>query len=244
MAVKVSRGCLAIFHPATELRSWRWVRKCTFYTIFRRTMARYCAAVDKYEGEQPSAGVGVDESLFVTRGRAPIPGSAVQAAFDQRQRIRDALQAFTQIAQNMKVEPGQKNLLWVSGVVPTQFAAVVNGVPASEDFHKEVAVAMRELGAANVVLTPVIPSGVKVISSDSMMEMAEQTGGTVFAGSNDVSALARAAMDDMREGYVLTFVPKDYREDGSLHNLRLTTSRRGVELRYRPGYVADPPAAH
>jgi hypothetical protein len=37
-------------------------------------------------------------------------------------------------------------------------------------------------------------------------------------------------------------VPKDYREDGSFHILRLTTSRRGVELRYRPGYVADPPS--
>jgi hypothetical protein len=49
-------------------------------------------------------------------------------------------------------------------------------------------------------------------------------------------------MDDMREAYLLTVVPKDYREDGSFHILRLTTSRRGVELRYRPGYVADPPS--
>jgi len=76
--------------------------------------------------------------------------------------------------------------------------------------------------------------------SDSMTEMAEQTGGKEFYGSNDVGALVRGAMDDAREGYLLTFVPKDYLEDGSFHNLRLTTWRKHVELRYRPGYVADP----
>jgi VWFA-related protein len=111
-----------------------------------------------------------------------------------------------------------------------------------EYFHAEVVQAMRELAAANVVLSPVIASGVGVFNPDSMLEMAEQTGGRVFSGSNDVAALARDAMDDMREAYLLTFVPKDYREDGSFHILRLTTSRRGVELRYRPGYVADPPS--
>jgi hypothetical protein len=38
---------------------------------------------------------------------------------------------------------------------------------------------------------------------------------------------------------LLTFVPKDYVEDGSFHGLRITTLRKGVTLRYRPGYGAD-----
>ena len=47
-------------------------------------------------------------------------------------------------------------------------------------------------------------------------------------------------MDDLREG-LLTFVPNDYLNDGTFHNLLLTTSRRGVKLRYRLGYFADLP---
>lgn len=43
----------------------------------------------------------------------------------------------------------------------------------------------------------------------------------------------------MGDGYVLTFVPRDYLDDGSFHELRVKTSRRHVELHYRMGYVAD-----
>ena len=187
------------------------------------------AAVEKYEGEQPLNGVpGRLSSSF--------PAAAV---FDRRNRILDTLRALTQIAQITKSYPGQKSLLWVTTPVPTQFAARAYGVASLELFHKEAAEAMRELGAANVVLYPVDPGGVLTMRSDSMTEMAEQTGGKEFYGSNDVGALVRGAMDDAREGYLLTFVPKDYLEDGSFHNLRLTTWRKHVELRYRPGYVAD-----
>ena len=196
---------------------------------FSADYASLRAAVEKYEGEQPLNGVpGRLNSIF--------PAAAV---FDRRNRILDTLRALTQIAQITKSYPGQKSLLWVTTPVPTQFAARANGVASLELFHKEAAEAMRELGAANVVLYPVDPGGVLTMRSDSMTEMAEQTGGKEFYGSNDVGALVRSAMDDAREGYLLTFVPKDYLEDGSFHNLRLTISRKHVELRYRPGYVAD-----
>jgi hypothetical protein len=36
-----------------------------------------------------------------------------------------------------------------------------------------------------------------------------------------------------------TYARRDYRQDGSAHHVRLKTSRKGVEQRYRPGYFAD-----
>ena len=74
-----------------------------------------------------------------------------------------------------------------------------------------------------------------------MEEVAELTGGRAFHDDNGIGAhaLARSAPDDAREGYVLTYTPNNYREDGSLHKVLLRTSRKGVELRYRPGYVAN-----
>ena len=70
-----------------------------------------------------------------------------------------------------------------------------------------------------------------------MKELAEQTVGRAYY--NDTAALVRAALDDSREGYVLTDASRDYRQDGSVHQVRLKVSRKGVELRYRPGYFAD-----
>ena len=173
------------------------------------------AAVDKYQAGQPANWVEY------------FPGQLSETI-----RIRDTLQALKQIAEATKNYPGRKSLLWVSAAFPTQVAMTV--------FHREAAEAMRELGVADVVLYPISPEGVRGAKQlDSMMEMAAPTGGRVFHGSNDVAALVRGAMDDAREGYLLTFVPKDYLEDGSFHNLRITSSRKGVDLRYRPGYVAD-----
>lgn len=86
-------------------------------------------------------------------------------------------------------------------------------------FHGEVLKAVRELVAANVALYPINPAGLEG-SADNIQELAALK----FSGS----------------GYVLTFVPTGYREDGSFHKLRVETSRRNVELQYRIGYVADP----
>jgi VWFA-related protein len=201
---------------------------------FSTDYASLRAAVEKYEGEKPANWAGTfPGDLF----RAPHP----PAAFSERIRIRDTLRALTEIGQMAKIYPGQKSLLWVSIAFPTQFTTLGVGgaAPAPEFFHIEAARAMRELGIANVALYPISPEGLNPLNPDSMTEMAEPTGGRALFGSNDVSALVRAAMDDAREGYVLTFVPKDYQEDGSFHDLSLKTSRKGVELRYRPGYVAD-----
>jgi hypothetical protein len=54
--------------------------------------------------------------------------------------------------------------------------------------------------------------------------------------------MAHSALEDSRKGYVLTYAPSDLQDDGKFHGIRLRTARRGVPLRYRPGYYADAPA--
>ena len=106
-------------------------------------------------------------------------------------------------------------------------------------FHGEVMKAVRELVASNVALYPINPVGLEG-SIDDILELAALTGGKAFYGSNDVTGMAEAAIQSTGDGYVLTFVPTGYREDGSFHELRVETSRRQFELHYRIGYVADP----
>jgi len=161
------------------------------------------------------------------------------ADFETTNRILYTLEALTRIAQLTRSYAGPKSILWVSAGFPTEFEAYLGGLPVPEYFHVQTAQAMRELQIANAVLEPISPQGLDWSHIDSMKELADQTGGKVFYNSNDVSGLVRAARDDMREGYVLTFVPKTYQADGSVHRLSIQTLRPGVQLRYRTVYAAD-----
>ena len=71
----------------------------------------------------------------------------------------------------------------------------------------------------------------------NLRELAEQTGGQVYMNSNDTSSFIHDAIEDSREGYVLTYTPKDIKEVAT-HVIKLETSRRGISLRYRPGYLS------
>jgi VWFA-related protein len=206
---------------------------------FSTDTASLRAAVDHYEGEQPF--FGVDQARSSNPFSAELASEDVLrpkthddpfAGFAQELRLSRTLDALQAIARIMKDAQGEKNLLWVTAGFPP---------PAS---HQGIESAMRELAAAKLMLYPVDARGIlasfqATVNVDSMKELAEQTGGRVFYNDNDTGALVRAALDDSREGYVLTYAPRDYRQDGSAHQVRLKTARKGVELRYRPGYFAD-----
>jgi VWFA-related protein len=193
-------------------------------------------AVDDYKGERPFLGVDMDfpkaYPCDVFKEQPP-PDDPAVFAVRQEQRLSNTLDALKTIARRMKTVSGEKSLLWVTAGFPP---------PAS---HQALENAMAELADAKVKLLAVDARGVPTartayVNVQTMEEMAEPTGGRAYYYNNDTAALVEAALDDSHEGYLLTFAPKKYREDGSLHVLRLKTSRKGVELRYRPSYVASP----
>jgi VWFA-related protein len=181
------------------------------------------------------------EFSYSDLGRAQEPGPF--AAFRQRQRILDTFDALEALARLVKKVPGQKNLLWLSAGFPLRVNGP-RGALDTESFHDEAAQAMRELNAANLTIYPVDARGLAIsprayINIGTMQELAEQTGGKAYYNSNDLASLVRSAFEDSRRGYVLTYAPSDLQDDGKYHNIRLRTTRHGVQLRYRPGYYAD-----
>jgi VWFA-related protein len=170
--------------------------------------------------------------------RINAPGPRPFAELLQRGQILDTLRALTTIARLVKRAPGQKNLLWLSSGFPLRLE--------TESLHDEAAETARELNAANLTIYPIDARGLSVspaayINIATMQELAEKTGGKAFYNSNDLASMVRSALEDSRTVYVLMYAPSDIRDDGKYHSLRVRTNRRGVRLRYRPGYYADAP---
>lgn len=196
---------------------------------FSNDKASLQEAVDDYDEEPPIIGVDQDDPYvpFGCPRMTPATPKGPVAAFNQEERVSRTLDTFLKIAARMKSVRGEKSLLWVSEAFPP---------PPS---HRGMERAVSELAAAKVKLFPVDPAGLRGSQVGTMEELTEPTGGRVFSGSNDIAALLQGAMDDSRRGYILTFSPAEYRADGSFHELRLKTSRKGVELFYRPSYLAQ-----
>src|SRR5207342_2796942 len=59
-----------------------------------------------------------------------------------------------------------------------------------------------------------------------------------FFNSNDIAGGLGRALDDGSSFYSLSFRPTAQLADGSYHTIKITTHRKGVQLRYRKGYYA------
>jgi VWFA-related protein len=213
---------------------------------FSSDSAALRALIQKFSGAIPqdqlesSAGSSAAEFSYsdLTRPREPLAGPF--AAFRQRQRILETLQALTAIAHLLAKFPGQKNLLWLSAGFPLR----IGDASSSESLHDEAAKTTRDLNAANVTIYPIDARGLSLspnayINVNTMKELADQTGGKAYYNSNDLASMVRSALDDSGTGYVLTYAPANLRDDGKYHRLHLRTPRKGVVLRYRPGYYDD-----
>jgi VWFA-related protein len=78
---------------------------------------------------------------------------------------------------------------------------------------------------------------------DTMIELADRTGGRAFFNTNDIENSVRQAIDDSRDSYVLDFYPSETQWDGTFHTIKVEVKRPGVEVRFRKGYFATPSAS-
>ena len=198
------------------------------------------AVIDHYPTEQLPIGAVAPAPVTgrVSALGAPAPPRDPESIRLAEQRLEITLDAFSRIASRMKTLPGEKSLVWMTA-----------GFPPPGDPQRFYAV-IEQLRAAKVRLYPIDARGLLAciqlpcppwvsLNIDLMEELAHQTGGRAYHDSNGLSASVRSALEDSRQGYLLTYAPNNYRRDGAAHKVELQTSRKGIELRYRSGYVAD-----
>lgn len=157
-------------------------------------------------------------------------------------RVEVTLNALRAMARRLNSLPGEKSLIWMTAAFmppkdPGPFYAAVGRL-------RDAKVRLYPIDARGLIACfpsrvaqpcpPWVNGPIAV-----MQEIASQTGGRAYHDSNGLAALARGALEDSRQGYLLTYAPANYSRDGSAHRVELQTSRKGVDLRYRTGYIAD-----
>ena len=79
-------------------------------------------------------------------------------------------------------------------------------------------------------------------TNDTMEELASETGGRAFYGTNDIMESIRRAVSDSKLTYALAYYPSDTKWDGKFHEIKVRLRHSGAKVLCRRGYFAVPEA--
>jgi VWFA-related protein len=229
-----------------------------------RSLAKYrashSAALDASEPDSSlSTGNDVIDQLMSS-------GDKKVADFYIEDRARWTLEAMEGIAHHMAAIPGRKNLVWVSGGFPVTLGLEPEDFGSTgthRTFYEETTRTARAMSDANIAIYPVdargliadpsfsatsrqsgttrtapVPKLFTPANHDTMLLLAERTGGRAFYNRNDIDGAVRSAVNDAKVTYTLGFYSPESDWDGKFHDLKVKVNRPGVEVRYRKGFVA------
>ncbi|MFZ0304182.1 MAG: VWA domain-containing protein [Terracidiphilus sp.] len=75
---------------------------------------------------------------------------------------------------------------------------------------------------------------------DTMLTIADGTGGKVCTGDNDLGDCIRKAVDDSSDFYEIAYYPDSADWNGQFRKITIKTGLHGAHLAYRSGYFAEP----
>lgn len=76
--------------------------------------------------------------------------------------------------------------------------------------------------------------------SETMNEIARETGGRAFYGTNDFVRALDNSLDDGSNYYALSYTPSNHNWNGHFRDVEVKLQRKGYSLSYRRGYFAFP----
>jgi hypothetical protein len=158
---------------------------------------------------------------------------AIRLIHDRQQ---TTLGAMNEIARHLASVPGRKSIVWISASFPLGRGAL--------NVRADIAEAMRVVSDANVAVYPVdarglVPGRRAPPGIDTLITLADQTGGRAYYNTNGIAESVSQAIEDGDRVYTLGFYPSDDAFDGTFHKLKVRVNVSGAEIRARPGYFAD-----
>lgn len=120
----------------------------------------------------------------------------------------------------------------------------VKGLPTVGLTAEDVAQGAGDISSTVVRDTHVDQTFAVWDSHNAMKNLAHETGGRAFTGSNDLSTAIGESMLEGSHYYTLAYVPTNRKYDGLYRVIKVTSERDGLELAYRRGYFATGDAAN
>ena len=174
---------------------------------------------------------------------------------------------FAKIARFLDPLPGRKNVIWLTGSVPTSILATADGTADPLSYSDEIKETVNAMARSQIAVYPVDVRGVVPIAlssspqagpggvamtttsdnpylSDSYLtegDIAGSTGGHAFFSNNDVKGALEQATETGANYYTLTYSPSNQNYDGQLRKLHVELAKRGYQLAYRRSYYAYNP---
>jgi VWFA-related protein len=75
-------------------------------------------------------------------------------------------------------------------------------------------------------------------SQETLTTLSHDTGGQMFADSNDLSLAMKQAQEDTRIYYVIGYISSNTEEDGKYRKIKVEILRPDLKVKHRPGYFA------
>jgi VWFA-related protein len=72
---------------------------------------------------------------------------------------------------------------------------------------------------------------------DSMAQIAEETGGISFQNSQNFKFGFDQIVTDLGDQYLICYNPPEHKKPGQYHKIKVTCKKKGIDLRYRKGYL-------
>jgi VWFA-related protein len=115
---------------------------------------------------------------------------------------------------------------------------------ARENINEAAARTLRRNPTADVVGTAMTQAleknedNLRLDPHSGLTELSDDTGGLLVRNTNDLSAGFRRVDSDMRNYYMLTYVPSNSVFDGKFRTVKVNVKRGGVDVAARKGYFA------
>lgn len=180
------------------------------------------------------------------------------AGLNNQVRAQATMAALFSISSHVESIPGRKNLLWLTANLPFSGAAIASILSHANIVAYPVdargLLPRTPLTSWDDVLdfkayytgakSPLPAQSDEPIGTDTMQEMADDTGGHAFLNTNDLTGAIRKVVEDSVVTYTLGFYVDSGTLDGKFHKLRVQIKRSGMRLQYPKGYFAlkDAPA--
>jgi VWFA-related protein len=180
--------------------------------------------------------------------RRNVRQAQAEADFSVQVRVDPTEDAVQEIARHLSTLPGRKSLIWMSAAIPLSIAQGTS----RDGKDSQLGRATHLLTDANIavytvdlhgLMAPDPPRGRRgrgdaLLPPDTMIRLADDTGGRALYFNNDLAGSVRTAIADAEVSYTLGFYPSENGFDGRFHNLSVKVARNDVEVRHRAGYLA------